>query len=100
MRLFPAAALAALVAAASPPVSADTLPSAPAPLDRWSLSVGGFDVASDTTISASAGMGEYTAAGTFSLEDDLGLDDRQPVAHVRFEYATEPKQALWLEYFG
>ena len=62
--------------------------------------MGGFDVASDTTISASAGMGEYTAAGTFSLEDDLGLDDRQPVAHVRFEYATAPKQALWLEYFG
>ena len=74
--------------------------SPPSPLDRWSLSIGGFDIASDTTITASAGMDGQTAAGTFNLENDLGLDDRQPVAHVRFEYATAPKQALWLEYFG
>lgn len=74
----------------------------PDPLDRWSLSVGGLRAVSDTTITARAGVDEYTAEGSFNLEDDLGLDSRQPVAHVRMDVLTTPErgQGLSLEYFG
>lgn len=70
------------------------------PLDRFSGSLGGYHVASDTTISARAGVGEYSADGSFSLEDDLGLDQRHPVAIARFEWLTTPTQGLAVEYFG
>jgi hypothetical protein len=89
---------AGLAVAASAPAAAGT--GEPRPLDRWSLSAGGFDVASDTTISARAQSGEYGAEGSFNLEDDLGLDDRQPVAHARFEMLTTPSQAISLEWFA
>ena len=76
--------------------------SGPDPLDRWSLAIGAFRAVSDTTITARAGIAPYTASGSFNLEDDLGLDDRHPVGHVRFDVLTTPGrgQALSLEYFG
>src|SRR5688500_268527 len=74
----------------------------PDPLDRWSLAIGGFRAVSDTTVSVRAGVDAYRAEGAFNFEDDLGLDSRQPVAHVRFDVLTTPGrgQALSLDYFG
>lgn len=38
--------------------------------------------------------------GAFNLEDDLGLDQREPVLHARLEFMTTPSQGVALEYFG
>ena len=84
------------------PAFAAAAGSVPDPLDRWSLAVGGFRAVSDTTVTVRAGIDPYTAEGSFNFEDDLGLDSRQPVAHLRLDVLTTPgrKQALSLDYFG
>jgi hypothetical protein len=93
--------LVLLVAATSPIEPAPSAEGATlSPLDRYSFSIGGFHFGSDTTISARAGIDEYSADGSFNLEDDLGLDQRHPVAIFRLEYLTTPTQGLWVEYFG
>ncbi len=80
--------------------SGATAAAVPRPLDRLSLSLGGFEADSDTTISARGGTGGFDAAGSFNLEDDLGLDQRQPVVHARLDFLTTADQGVALEYFG
>lgn len=95
-------ALVLLVAAAASPT--ESVPSdeaaTPSPLDRWSLSLGAFRAISDTTIHARAGVGDYTAEGSFNLEDDLGLDQRDPVLQMRLELLTTPDQQVVLDWFA
>jgi hypothetical protein len=98
---MPPIAVLLLVAAANAAPAAESAEAAgPVPLDRWGLALGGFRAVSDTTISARAGIDEYTAEGSFNLEDDLGLDQREPVAHARFEFLTTPHQQVVLDWFG
>lgn len=72
----------------------------PRPLDAWSLSLGGFDTTSDTTLRARAQAGEYDASGHINLERDLGLDRRQPVVQARLDVLVGERNGLGFEYFG
>lgn len=81
------------------PVPADE-PASLRPLDRVSFWLGGFQARSDTTISAKARYGDYSAAGRFNLEDDLGMDQRSPVSHARLDFLVGDSQGFRLEYFG
>ncbi|WP_374604935.1 hypothetical protein [Arenimonas sp.] len=72
----------------------------PRPLDRWSLSLGGFDTTTDTTLRARARAGEYGADGRINLERDLGLGRRQPVTKARLDLLVGDRQGFGLEYFG
>lgn len=88
-----ALALLAAPAAASDPVD-------PRPLDAVSLWLGGLQARSDTTVSARTTMPGEPATGRVDLEDDLGLDQRQPVTHARLDFLVGRSQGLSLEYFG
>ncbi|MFY2763064.1 hypothetical protein [Arenimonas sp. MALMAid1274] len=83
-------------------LAAESAPAADEPraLDRVSVWLGGFQADSNTTVSARAGDGDYTAAGTVNLERDLGLDQREPVTHARLDFLVGESQGLSLEYFG
>lgn len=72
----------------------------PRPLDRVSVWLGGFQARSDTTVTALAHAGGATASGSVNLEDDLGLDQRQPVSHARLDFLLGESQGFSLEYFG
>ncbi len=87
-----------LVAALAASGSSGAAP--PRPLDDWSLSLGGFDTTSDTTLRARAQTGGYSAGGRINLERDLGLGRRQPVTQVRLDLLVGDHNGFGLEYFG
>lgn len=85
----------------APVAAADEPAATPArPVDRVSLWVGGLRTHSDTTFRVRAGSGDYSAAGRVSLESDLGLDQRQPVTHIRLDVLIGEAQGLSLEHFA
>lgn len=70
------------------------------PLDRTSVWLGGFNARSDTTLTARAHVLDYSASASVNLEDDLGLDDVQPVSHARLDFLVGDSQGFSFEYFG
>ena len=87
--------LAAVLAASGTAAAA-----APRPLDDWSLSLGGFDTYSDTTLWARGESGDYSASGRINLERDLGLGSRQPVSKARLDVLVGDRHGFGLEYFA
>jgi hypothetical protein len=95
-----AAAWLACRLAAAPGHAAATAPAHSPALDRVSVWAGAFLATSDTTVTASARAGDYSASGRFNLERDLGLDDARPVGHARIEWLVGHSQGFALEVFG
>lgn len=93
-----AIALLMLVCTAAAAADGDASPARP--LDKTSVWLGGFQARSDTTISANGRFQEYSAAGRVNLEDDLGLDQVQPVSHARLDFLVGEAQGFSFEYFG
>lgn len=85
-------------APAAAAVEGDPLPARP--LDRTSLWLGGFQARSDTTLSANGRYREFSAAGSVNLEDDLGLDQVQPVSHARLDFLVGGSHGFSFDYFG
>lgn len=97
---FAPAALVMLLTAAAPEPPEPLETQAPRPLDKASLWLGGFQARSDTTFSARGAMQGQSGVGSVNLEDDLGLDQRQPVSHARLDFLLGQSQGISLEYFG
>lgn len=72
----------------------------PRPLDRTSVWLGGFNARSDTTLTATARFQGLSTSASLNLEDDLGLDDVQPVSHARVDFLVGESQGFSFEYFG
>jgi len=70
------------------------------PLDRTSIWLGGFHARSDTTLTATARFQGLSTSASLNLEDDLGLDDVQPVSHARVDFLLGESQGFSFEYFG
>lgn len=67
-------------------------------LDRVSLWLGGYDAHVDTTIGASDPGGRY--GGNFSLENDLGFNDRKRVPRARLDFLVGDSQGFSLDYYS
>jgi hypothetical protein len=96
----PPAAIALLLLASGVATAGDGDALPARPLDRTSLWLGGFQARSDTTLTATARFMDYSASGSVNLEDDLGLDDVQPVSHARLDFLVGESQGFSFDYFG
>ena len=67
-------------------------------LDRVSLWLGGYDAHVDTTLGASDPGGRY--GGNFSLENDLGFNDRKRVPRARLDFLVGDSQGFSLDYYS
>jgi len=93
-----AIALLLFVSTVAAAAEGDALPARP--LDKTSVWLGGFQARSDTTLSAKGRFEQYSAAGSVNLEDDLGLDQVQPVSHARVDFLLDESHGFSVDYFG